>query len=176
MIGGGPFGLEPGQWSDDSSMALCLAESLVEKQGFDAKDQIDRDCRWWREGYLNSTGMCFDIGDMVRKSLESYLHSGEPLAGSEDPLTAGNGSLMRLAPVPLAFRQDVTLAIHCAGESSRTIHAAPAAVAACYYFAGLLLGTLDGRSKERLLSSFFYPGLSLRAATLQFRQNEHWER
>jgi ADP-ribosylglycohydrolase len=65
---------------------------------------------------------------------------------------------MRLAPVPLAFRQNIALAIHNAGESSRLTHAAPVAVAAWRYFAGLVLVALDGRSKERLLGSFFYPG------------------
>jgi ADP-ribosyl-[dinitrogen reductase] hydrolase len=65
---------------------------------------------------------------------------------------------MRLAPVPLAFRQNVELAIHNAGESSRTTHAAPTTIDACRYFPGLLLGALEGRSKEELLSSFFYPG------------------
>ena len=64
---------------------------------------------------------------------------------------------MRLAPVPLAFRRNFELAIHNAGESSRTTHAAPTAVDACRYFAGLLLGALEGRSKEELLSSFFCP-------------------
>ena len=166
MIGGGPFALEPGQWTDDASMALCLAESLIEKRGFDPKDQMDRYCRWWKEGYLSSTGTCFDIGITVRKSLESYLRSGEPFAGSTDPFIAGNGSLMRLAPVTLAFRQSVALAIHNAGESSRVTHAAPVAVAACRYFAGLLLGALDARPKEQLLSSFFYPGAD----------QDHWHR
>jgi len=158
MIGGGPFGLEPGQWTDDTAMALCLAESLIEKRGFDPKDQMDRYCRWWKEGYLSSTGTCFDIGVTVRKSLESYLRTGEPFAGSTDPLTAGNGSLMRLASVPLAFRSNTGLAIHNAGESSRTTHGAPQAVDACRYFAGLLLGVLEGRSREEILSAFFYPG------------------
>lgn len=166
MLGGGPFGLEPGQWTDDTSMALCLAESLIEKRGFDPKDQMDRYCRWWREGYLSSTGACFDIGVTVSKSLESYLRSGQPFAGSTDPFAAGNGSLMRLAPVPLAFRRNIDLAIHNAGESSRTTHAAPTTVAACRYFAGLLLGALEGRSKEQLLSSFFHPA----------PDSDHWHR
>ena len=157
MVGGGPFGLEPGQWTDDTSMALCLAESLTEKRRFDPKDQMDRYCRWWKEGYLSSTGTCFDIGVTVRKSLESYLRSGEPFAGSTDSFTAGNGSLMRLAPLPLAFRRNFALAIHNAGESSRTTHGARTAVDACRYFAGLLIGSLQGRSKEELLSSFFCP-------------------
>jgi ADP-ribosyl-[dinitrogen reductase] hydrolase len=158
MAGGGPFGLKPGQWTDDTSMALCLAESLIEKRGFDPKDQMDRYCRWWKEGYLSSTGTCFDIGITVKTALAQYLRSGEPFAGSTDPFTAGNGSLMRLAPVPLAFRQNVELAIYNAGESSRTTHAAPTTIDACRYFAGLLLGALGGRSKQELLSSFFYPG------------------
>jgi ADP-ribosyl-[dinitrogen reductase] hydrolase len=157
MIGGGPFGLQPGEWTDDTSMALCLAESLTEKRGFDPKDQMHRYCRWWKEGYLSSTGTCFDIGITVRTALADYLRTGEPFAGSADPFTAGNGSLMRLAPVPLAFRRNFELAIHNAGESSRTTHAAPTTVDACRYFAGLLLGALEGRSKEELLSSFFYP-------------------
>jgi ADP-ribosylglycohydrolase len=155
MIGGGPFGLEPGQWTDDTSMALCLAESLIEKCSFDPKDQMDRYCRWWKEGYFSSTETCFDIGNTVKDSLESYLRTGEPFAGSTDPFTAGNGSLMRLAPVPLAFRANFGLAIHNAGESSRTTHGAPSAVDACRYFAGLLLGALGGRSKEEILSAFF---------------------
>ena len=83
-----------------------------------------------------------------------------------DPFAAGNGSLMRLAPVPLAFRRNIALAIHNAGESSRTTHAAPAAIAACCYFAGLLLGALEGRSKEQLLTSLFYPGVD----------RDHWHR
>jgi ADP-ribosyl-[dinitrogen reductase] hydrolase len=157
LVGGGPFALEPGQWTDDASMALCLAESLIEKRGFDPKDQMDRYCRWWQEGYLSSTGTCFDIGITVKTALAHYQRSGEPFAGSTDPFTAGNGSLMRLVPVVLAFRQNVELAIHNAGESSRTTHAAPTTVDACRYFAGLLLGALEGRSKEELLSPFFYP-------------------
>ena len=157
MVGGGPFGLESGQWTDDTSMALCLAESLIEKRAFDPKDQMDRYCRWWKEGYLSSTGTCFDIGITVKTALAHYLRSGEPFAGSTDPFTAGNGSLMRLAPVPLAFPRDFELAIDNAGESSRTTHAAPTTIDACRYFAGLLLGALEGRSKEELLSSFFYP-------------------
>jgi ADP-ribosyl-[dinitrogen reductase] hydrolase len=158
MLGGGPFGLKPGQWTDDTSMALCLAESLIEKRGFDPTDQMDRYCRWWKEGYLSSTGSCFDIGITVKTALASYLRSGKSFAGSTDPFTAGNGSLMRLAPAVLAFRRNFDLVIHNAGESSRTTHAAPTTVDACRYFAGLLLGALEGRSKEELLSSFFYPG------------------
>ena len=95
MIGGGPFDLEPGQWTDDTSVALCLAESLIEKRSFDPKDQMDRYCRWRDPGYLSSTGRCFDIGNTVQNALSTYLRTSNPLSGSESPTTAGNGPLMR---------------------------------------------------------------------------------
>jgi ADP-ribosyl-[dinitrogen reductase] hydrolase len=158
MIGDGPFYLKPGEWTDDTSMALCLAESLIERGGFDAKDQMERYCRWYKQGYLSSTGRCFDIGNTVRNALEAYLRTGNPFSGSESPNTAGNGSLMRLAPVPLFFASDPKQAIHYASESSRTTHGTKAALDACRYFAGLIVGALQGRPKEELLSSYFYPG------------------
>src|SRR5690348_11419095 len=65
MVGGGPFELLPGQWTDDTSMALCLAESLLHCGGHDPRDQMQRYVRWWREGHLSSTGRCFDIGRTV---------------------------------------------------------------------------------------------------------------
>jgi ADP-ribosyl-[dinitrogen reductase] hydrolase len=158
MIGGGQFHLEPGEWTDDTSMALCLAESLIEKRGFDAKDQMDRYCLWHDEGYLSSTGRCFDIGNTVAGALASYRRTGNPFSGSESPNAAGNGSLMRLAPIPLFFASDPKLTVDYAGESSRTTHGTKAAVDACRYFAGLLVGALRGKPKPELLSPYFYPG------------------
>jgi ADP-ribosylglycohydrolase len=104
MVGGGPFNLQPGQWTDDTSMALCLGESLVRCQGFDPKDQMERYCRWWQDGQLSCTGRCFDIGITVSAALSKYTETDDPFSGSVDPHTAGNGSLMRLAPIPLAYR------------------------------------------------------------------------
>lgn len=157
MVGGGPFSLQAGQWTDDTSMALCLAASLVETQKFDAADQMRRYVRWWREGYFSSTGVCFDIGNTTRAALQEFETTREPFAGSTDPNAAGNGSLMRLAPVPLAFRKQPELAIQYAAESSRATHGAPAAVDACRYFAGLILGALNGAEKSELLSADFAP-------------------
>jgi ADP-ribosylglycohydrolase len=157
MFGGGPFHLHPGQWTDDTSMALCLAESLIQRWGFDPVDQLRRYVRWWREGHLSSTGSCFDIGNTVRHALERFERTGAPFCGSTDPDTAGNGSLMRLAPVALAFAEDPEGAIDMAGRSSRTTHGAPVAVDACRFFAGLVVGALQGRPKEELLSPRFSP-------------------
>ena len=161
MVGGGPFNLQPGQWTDDTSMALCLATSLTEQEGFDAADQMQRYVRWWREGYLSSTGHCFDIGITVQGALSRFERDGDPCAGSTDPNTAGNGSLMRLAPVPMAFSGNPAEAISMAAESSRTTHGARAAVDACRYFGGLLVGALAGADKETLLSPGFCPVESL---------------
>ncbi len=153
MAGGGPFGLEPGQWTDDTSMALCLATSLIDCEDFDPVDQMERYVRWWREGYLSSTGRCFDIGNTVRDALSRFERDGDPYAGSTDPQAAGNGSLMRLAPVPMYYQADPLAAIGKAADSSRTTHGAREAVDACRYFAGLLVGALDGVDKETLLSA-----------------------
>lgn len=97
MVGGGPFNLKPGQWTDDTSMALCLAESLVTCRDFDAVNQMQRYVRWWKEGYLSSNGTCFDIGNTVTLALRHYCQTSDPFAGLTDPYSAGNGSLMRLA-------------------------------------------------------------------------------
>lgn len=152
LIGGGPFQLKPGQWTDDTSMALCLATSLIERHGFDPVDQLERYVRWWREGYLSSTGTCFDIGSTVRSALTRFLQTREPYPGSTDPRTAGNGSIMRLAPVVLYFARQPAQAVHFAAESSRTTHGAAEAVDACRYFATLILAALNGESKAALLS------------------------
>lgn len=157
LRGGGPFGLRAGEWTDDTSMALCLASSLVECQGFNPGDQMQRYVRWWREGYHSSNGRCFDIGGTVRGALQEFLASGNPFAGPTDKWSAGNGSLMRLAPVPMFFAADPGEAIRLAGESSRTTHGARTAIDACRYFAGLLLGALAGESKEVLLGPLYSP-------------------
>jgi ADP-ribosyl-[dinitrogen reductase] hydrolase len=153
MTGGGPFRLRAGQWTDDTSMALCLAASLLERNGFDARDQIERYCRWMDTGYMSSNGRCFDIGGTVRDALTRFKHSGEPFAGSTDPYSAGNGSLMRLAPVVLFFHPDRDAAVHHAGESSKTTHGASECVDACRLFAGMLCRALDGSAKDQILDA-----------------------
>ena len=77
MVGGGPFGLEPGQWTDDTSMALCLAESLVELGAFDPRDQMERYVRWWTGGHLSSNGRCFDIGSTAPRHETLQLENSQ---------------------------------------------------------------------------------------------------
>ena len=157
MIGRGPFRLNAGQWTDDTSMALCLATSLIEKSGFDPLDQMQRYVRWWRGGYLSSKEYCFDIGITVSDALGRFERTEDPYSGSTDPMSAGNGSLMRLAPVPMYFAGDAGDAIDLSADSSKTTHGAREAVDACRYFAGLLVGALSGVDKENLLSPHYCP-------------------
>ncbi|MDQ1909278.1 ADP-ribosylglycohydrolase family protein [Paenibacillus sp. GD4] len=157
LIGGGPFGLEPGEWTDDTSMALCLAESLLECGMFHPLDQMRRYVRWYREGYLSSTGICFDIGNTVRQALERFEQTGIPFSGSLHRMSAGNGSLMRLAPVPMYYAVQPQEAIVRSGDSSLTTHGSVLAVDGCRYFGGLLVGALAGEDKEQLLSAKFSP-------------------
>ena len=157
MVGGGPFKLEPGEWTDDTSMALCLAESIVASQGFDPHDQMRRYLRWYRDGHFSVKGYCFDIGGTTRDALQRFERTGEPFSGSTDPSSAGNGCIMRLAPVPVAFARDPVQAIRLAGESARTTHGAAACVDACRYLAGLILGALSNTPKSELLAPLYSP-------------------
>jgi ADP-ribosyl-[dinitrogen reductase] hydrolase len=152
MVGGGPFDLQPGQWTDDTSMALCLAESLLYRNEFDAVDQMNRYCNWWQHGYLSSTGECFDIGVATQTALRRYLETRDPFSGSTSPSSGGNGSLMRLAPVVLFFNRVPTACLHYAEASSRTTHAAPEPVECCRLMAQLLLAILQGVVRDDLLS------------------------
>jgi ADP-ribosyl-[dinitrogen reductase] hydrolase len=154
IVGGGPFGLKPGQWTDDTSMALCLADSLIARNGFDAKDQMDRYVRWWKHGENSVTGRCFDIGITTSSALGRYLRTSDPFSGDPDPQTAGNGSLMRLAPVVIFYRAEPKeTAMHWAMESSRTTHAAPQALAACAEWAKLTSLALHGADKPAILAA-----------------------
>jgi len=157
MVGGGPANPEPGQWTDDTAMALCLAESLIERNGFDPIDQLERYVRWLRQGHLSSTGQCIDVGNIVASALLRFEKTREPFCGPTEPDTAGNGSIMRLAPVPLFYARNPLEAIEKSAESSRTTHGALTAVDACRYLGALISGAVNGASKKKLLSDHFSP-------------------
>ena len=131
------------------------------KRGFHPRDQMERYVRWWQEGYMSSNGRCFDIGNTVRQALSRFVETGDPFSGPTDEFSAGNGSLMRLAPVPMYFAGNADEAISRSAESSRTTHGAREAVDACRYFAGLLVGALNGEDKEVLLSPGYCPIVGL---------------
>jgi ADP-ribosyl-[dinitrogen reductase] hydrolase len=157
MVGGGPFMLPVGAWTDDTSMALCLAESLILQQEFDAADQMRRYTWWHERGYFSSIGHCFDIGITTRQALMRFARDGNPIAGSTSENTAGNGSLMRLAPIPLMYGYDDALCVEYARQSSRTTHGAPQAVDACAAYALLIAGALRGHSHAQLCGATYAP-------------------
>jgi ADP-ribosyl-[dinitrogen reductase] hydrolase len=160
MVGGGVFELRPGEWTDDTSMALCLASSLTELGRFDPADQMQRYWKWVDEGYLSSNGRCFDVGNTVYDALERFRQTGEPFSGSTDPWSAGNGCIMRLAPVPMFFYPDRELAIEISGQSARTTHGAAECVEACRLFGGILFQVLAGSNKEDVLFNHGVTNLS----------------
>ena len=152
MVGGGPFNLQPGAWTDDTAMALALADSLAASETLDCGDLMDRFVGWWRNGDYSCTGRCFDIGITTRQALTRYRRTGNPFAGSTDPQSAGNGSLMRLAPVVLRFLRDRPHLVSAAADQSRTTHAAEEAVDACRAFAEMLADAIAGAPRANLLA------------------------
>ena len=157
IVGGGPFGLEAGQWTDDTSMALCLADSLIVKRDFDLEDQINRYLDWYKNGYMSSTGSCFDIGMTVSSALRSYMRTGNPISGSTHEQSSGNGSIMRLVPVPMAFISNPKKAIELSGKSSISTHGSQMCIDSCRYMGGLIVGALLGHSKGDILGHMYTP-------------------
>jgi ADP-ribosyl-[dinitrogen reductase] hydrolase len=151
MVGGGPFGLPAGAWTDDTSMALCLADSLLARRGSDPVDQLERYVRWFRDGERSSTGRCFDIGGATRQALVRFERTGEAAPGLAFPDAGGNGGLMRLAPVVLAHAFDRDRAVAEAAVVSDTTHGLPQARDACRLFAATLCDALAGGSRSSVL-------------------------
>lgn len=152
MLGGGPFRLLPGQWTDDTSMALCLAESLLSCKGMDAADQCERYLDWWQRGSNSVTGECFDIGNTVRSALAKYRETADPCSGPRDKYSAGNGSIMRLAPVPsFYFRAPKAELLARCEESSLTTHGASESIWSCRILGGLIQQALQAATKEEAL-------------------------
>ena len=158
MVGGGSCNLPPGAWTDDTAMALALADSLAESKTLDCRDLMDCFVKWWRDGDYSCTGECFDIGNTTREALERYLQTGNPVAGSTDPRSAGNGSLMRLAPVALRFWPEQPRLLAAAADQSRTTHGAEEAVDACRAFGELLAAAIAGSPTSDVLAPRRFTG------------------
>ncbi len=155
---GGTWQLEAGQWTDDTSLALCLADSFIEKQKFDAQDQMERYTAWWRKGHNSSTGQCFDIGNTTFQALSIYeKNKTDPLCGLTDEMSAGNGSIMRLAPAALFYADNTRSAVEWCGKTSKTTHSHKACVDACRYYSGLIIGALKSVPKKELLDGMYHP-------------------
>ena len=152
MQSGGKFELETGQWTDDTSMALCLAVSLIETRSFDLRDQLNRFLKWRDEGYLTSTGECFGIGQQTFWALNDFQRTDIVARDSAGKWRSGNGSLMRLAPVPMVFADNLELVAATSAASSLTTHPLDECAEACAAFGQLIAGAIQGWSREQILA------------------------
>lgn len=151
---GGPFNLPLGYWTDDTSMALCLADSILEKGGYDSYDIMDRYMDWQTNGYRSSTGMCFDIGNQVSMAIARYKSQPEITTSEQRTKSAGNGCIMRLAPVviaSLAAKNSLEDTIRLASISARETHFSTIAEEATALFAGLLFNAVKAVNKNQVL-------------------------
>ena len=153
LIGGGPFALPRGGWSDDTAMALCLADSLLAFNGFDARDQVERYTRWQREGYLSATGQCLGITASTARALAMAQWRRQLFAGSHAPDQLDPEPLSRVAPVVMYFFAAEEEAVQLASDAARTTCQAPAVLAACRELAQALFLALSGQPKERILAA-----------------------
>ncbi len=158
---GGPHGLAPGEWTDDTSMALALADSIG-TVGWDLRDQARRYVAWWQEGQYSVNGRCFDIGITTQRALSRFQQTKDAMTSADSSERAsGNGSIMRLAPVPIRYAslfpdQLDELITYCV-DSSRPTHASPQCLSACAYFGLILAGLISGLDRDEILAPKWEP-------------------
>ena len=153
MLGGGPFDLPRGAWSDDTAIALCLADSLLSVPGFDARDQVSRYRRWQQEGYLSATDQCVGISAGTARALARAQWRRQAFSGSHDPEALDPETLSRVAPVVLYFFADATVAAEQAAEAARTTCQAPAVLTACRALARALHAALSGAPRAAIVAA-----------------------
>lgn len=165
---GGPHGLAPGEWTDDTSMALALADSIG-SVGWNLDDQARRYVSWWQDGKYSVNDRCFDIGIATRSALSRFMQTNDAgHSGSTDERSSGNGSIMRLAPAPIWFLDDFPdrvehLAVRAA-ESSLPTHASPQCLSACRYMAVILAGLMHRLDRDVVLAPDWEPLQRIRKA------------
>jgi ADP-ribosyl-[dinitrogen reductase] hydrolase len=151
LLGGGPFDLPRGAWSDDTAMALLLAESLLERAGFDAQDQVNRFGLWQRQGHGSATGQCVGISASVARALANAIYKQKPFAGSHDPDQLEKDPLTRIAPIAMFYLADAGSAVSRAVEAARITAQAPLVLECVRLLAAMLHQALAGRDKGQIL-------------------------
>lgn len=159
MIQNNHFSLAPGTWTDDTSMALCLGQAIIDSKGGIPSEasQAELYVRWWRNGYLSAIGRCFDIGESTRVALGFWeSKSAKALAKVRKELSGeyscGNGSLMRVLPVSLAFWEDSNKAMEVARASSVVSHPHPMCQEACAVYVFLISTILQCCTEQKRMS------------------------
>lgn len=152
---GGKFRLQSGEWTDDTAMALCLAQSLIRVGGFDPVDQLERYIQWLTNGYMSCTGKAVGVGKTVLRALMNYHRTNNARSLLVHEKFSGNGSLMRLAPIPIYYHSSLDAAVYYAALSSKTTHGSVIAIDACRYLAFVLVHLFCGIDKDGLFSEKF---------------------
>lgn len=152
IMGGGIFDVAPGVWTDDTSLMLCVADSLITQQGFDAHDQASRFVRWWRDGYLACGGRTYDIGNVTAMALFHFIQTGHPYSQVTSEHAAGTGAMIRMAPIGLYYATQPAALIEYAKRSSQITHAAASAISASQIIAILVARALCGVDKPQLFT------------------------
>ena len=144
MIGGGPLDLAPGEWTDGTAMALCLAKSLLDSETVEQYDFMTRLKAWLTEGDNTVAGSSLAVGATTRAAIESFIEDDEPSAGSQDGASAGNGSLIRLAPLAIFTAKSGGVAPILSSKQSRATHATIECLDACELLTVQLVDALGG--------------------------------
>ncbi len=142
---GGPFNLKAGEWTDDTSMALGLADALLEDPLLATAKVMENWLSWYREGAYSHKGRCFDIGNQTAKALSGYAQTGM-FPGPTS--AAGNGSIMRLAPVITRHWQTPEVALQIVEKQTVLTHNNPECVAAGRAMAAILLDLMRRKTPE----------------------------
>ena len=148
IIGMGPFGLNPGEWTDDTSMALCLAETYIEAKKCDVDLFREKLLSWYKKGTNSSNGVCFDIGNTTRFALEQYMLHGSNWFGNTSPDTAGNAAVIRHAPTAIFRRKSFIGGWRDAAQQSQATHGAAESIDCCRFLNVILHYLLNGYSKS----------------------------
>ena len=158
---GGEFKLEPGQWTDDTSMGLCLADSLLVNKGeFNPRDLMHRFLLWWNCGYNNAFRFDDEIksscglGGNISKSFSKYINEKgkNEYTKAGDNKTSGNGSVMRNAAVPICFYKDINKGRDIAKKQSLVTHQGDEAAACCELLTFIIIKLINGSELKDVLN------------------------
>lgn len=158
MCGGGSHGQPAGTWSDDTSMTLCMMDSLAEK-GIDYADQMNRFADWLWNGTNTAHGETFDVGITTKNAVLSFGRGTPALeCGETAEFSCGNGSLMRMLPVawylmkkgfPAKLTEETAAVIH---NASKCTHAHPRCLLSCGIYCSVVFALFLSHSLEEAIT------------------------
>ena len=154
------FKMEPGQWTDDTSMGLCLADSLLMNKGeLKPHDLMRRFLCWWYGGYNNAfrnnstPRHSVGLGGNISQSFSRYKHYQEEETKAGDKNTSGNGSIMRNAAIPICFHYDINKACEKARKQSLVTHQGVEAKECCSLLTHIIVKIFKGEKLKDILDN-----------------------